>query len=62
MPICDDPVPVYDFGDGHVARCFLYDERAKDQRPVEVSTAPVSDIAPATAAAGGSAVTVDPKQ
>ena len=33
MPICDQPVPLYDFGDGHVARCYLYDERARDQRP-----------------------------
>src|SRR5580700_6483986 len=33
MPICADPVPLYDFGEGHVARCFLYDERVKDQRP-----------------------------
>jgi oligopeptide transport system ATP-binding protein len=33
MPICDQPVPLYDFGEGHVARCFLYDERARDQRP-----------------------------
>jgi oligopeptide transport system ATP-binding protein len=33
MPICDQPVPLYDFGGGHVARCFLYDERARDQRP-----------------------------
>ncbi len=48
MPICVEPVPVYDFGDGHVARCFLYDERAKDQRPVEVASAPVSSIAPPT--------------
>jgi oligopeptide/dipeptide ABC transporter ATP-binding protein len=38
MPICDEPVPTYDFGAGHVARCFLYDERAKDQRPIEVET------------------------
>ncbi|MGZ3497542.1 MAG: ABC transporter ATP-binding protein [Vulcanimicrobiaceae bacterium] len=38
MPICDEPVPVYDFGQGHVARCWLYDERAKNQRPVEVET------------------------
>ena len=29
MPICDEPVPLYDFGDGHVARCFLYDERTE---------------------------------
>lgn len=35
MTICDEPVPVYDFGDSHLARCFLYDERAKDQRPVD---------------------------
>ena len=41
MPICDEPVPLYDFGTGHVARCFLYDERAKEQRPIEAPTAPV---------------------
>ncbi|MGA8535077.1 MAG: ABC transporter ATP-binding protein [Candidatus Tumulicola sp.] len=41
MPICAEPVPLYDFGEGHVARCFLYDERVKDQRPVDVGTAPV---------------------
>ncbi len=23
-----NPVPLYDFGEGHVARCYLYDERA----------------------------------
>ncbi|HEY8313888.1 MAG TPA: ABC transporter ATP-binding protein [Candidatus Baltobacteraceae bacterium] len=39
MPICDEPVPVYDFGGGHVARCWLYDERAKDQRTADVETA-----------------------
>ncbi|MDQ6825876.1 MAG: ABC transporter ATP-binding protein [Candidatus Eremiobacteraeota bacterium] len=39
MPICDEPVPIYDFGGGHVARCFLYDERAKDQRSVQAETA-----------------------
>jgi oligopeptide transport system ATP-binding protein len=33
MPICDQPVPLYDFGAGHLARCYLYDERARDQRP-----------------------------
>ncbi len=38
MPICDEPVPLYDFGGGHVARCFLYDERAQEQRPVEAET------------------------
>jgi len=41
MPICEEPVPLYDFGEGHVARCFLYDERAKDQRPIDVPTMPV---------------------
>ncbi len=41
MPVCGEPVALYDFGDGHVARCVLYDERAKTQRPVEVESAPV---------------------
>jgi oligopeptide transport system ATP-binding protein len=42
MPICSDPVKLYDLGDGHVARCWLYDEHAED-RPVDVPTArPVS--------------------
>src|SRR5580704_1208593 len=40
MPICAEPVPLYDFGKGHVARCFLYDERAAGQRTIEVETAP----------------------
>jgi hypothetical protein len=34
MPICDEPVPLLDFGGGHVARCFLYDERADGQKPI----------------------------
>ena len=46
MPICAEPVPVYDFGAGHVARCFLYDERAKDQRSIEVETAPIISAPP----------------
>jgi oligopeptide/dipeptide ABC transporter ATP-binding protein len=50
MPICDEPVPVYDFGQGHVARCFLYDDRAKDQRPVDVEIAPVTASAPVATA------------
>jgi oligopeptide/dipeptide ABC transporter ATP-binding protein len=41
MPICDRPVPLYDFGEGHVARCFLYDERAAGQRPIEAESKPV---------------------
>jgi len=40
MPICDEPVPLYDFKDGHVARCYLYDELAVGQRPIELETAP----------------------
>ncbi len=41
MPICSQPVPLYDFGASHVARCFLYDERTKDQRPIAVESASV---------------------
>jgi oligopeptide transport system ATP-binding protein len=41
MPVCAEPVPLYDFGDAHIARCYLYDERSKDQRPIEVASAPV---------------------
>ena len=40
MPMCDEPVPLYDFGAGHVARCFLYDERAEGERSLDVATAP----------------------
>jgi oligopeptide/dipeptide ABC transporter ATP-binding protein len=40
MPLCDEPVPLYDFGAGHVARCVLYDERAAGQRKLDVQTAP----------------------
>ncbi len=40
MPICDQPVPLYDFGEGHVARCYLYDERARDQRPEQMRSLP----------------------
>ncbi len=40
MPICDEPVPLYDFGAGHVARCFLYDERAEGQKPIEAPNMP----------------------
>jgi oligopeptide/dipeptide ABC transporter ATP-binding protein len=41
MPICDEPVPLYDFGDGHVARCYLYDARADAQKPIEAENRPV---------------------
>ncbi len=42
MPICAEPVPLYDFGAGHVARCWLYDDRSKEQRKVEVAPAPIA--------------------
>jgi oligopeptide transport system ATP-binding protein len=48
MPICENPVPLYDFGEGHVARCFLYDERARGQRPAgmqELPTVPAGSSA-----------------
>ena len=41
MPICSEPVPLYDFGNGHVARCFLYDERTANERTLEVASAPL---------------------
>jgi oligopeptide transport system ATP-binding protein len=41
MPICDQPVPQYDFGEGHIARCYLYDERAGDQRPASAVNVPI---------------------
>ena len=40
MPICSEPVPLYDFGDGHVARCFLYDARTEGERTLAVETRP----------------------
>jgi hypothetical protein len=43
MPICDEPVPIYDFGAGHVARCFLYDQRAVEQRPIDVEVVPTRE-------------------
>jgi oligopeptide transport system ATP-binding protein len=42
MPICSDPISLYDFGKGHVARCVLYDERANDQRPIDVPVVPIA--------------------
>jgi len=41
MPICDEPVPLYDFGGGHVARCFLYDARADEQKPIPAENHPI---------------------
>ncbi len=47
MPICSEPVPLYDFGEGHVARCFLYDVRTEGERTLAVETRPqVADSAP----------------
>jgi oligopeptide/dipeptide ABC transporter ATP-binding protein len=40
MPICEEPVSLYDFGGGHVARCFLYDQRAEGQKPIEAENVP----------------------
>jgi len=48
MPICDEPVALYDFGAGHVARCYLYDERADGQKPIAAENRP---IVPGTAVA-----------
>jgi oligopeptide/dipeptide ABC transporter ATP-binding protein len=41
MPICDNPVPLYDFGVGHVARCYLYDQQAEGQKPIEAENRPI---------------------
>jgi oligopeptide/dipeptide ABC transporter ATP-binding protein len=40
MPICDESVPLYDFGNGHLARCFLYEARAEGQKPIEAESRP----------------------
>ena len=62
MPVCDTPVPLYEFGAGHVARCFLYDERTAGERTLAVESAPqVPDTATgASPAAGAPAATVTP--
>jgi oligopeptide/dipeptide ABC transporter ATP-binding protein len=49
MPICDAAVPVYDFGEGHLARCFLYDEKTEGERTLPVASAPLLAAATATA-------------
>jgi oligopeptide transport system ATP-binding protein len=48
MPICKEPVSLYDFGAGHLARCFLYDQRTEGERTLPVESAP---ILPGTAVA-----------
>jgi oligopeptide/dipeptide ABC transporter ATP-binding protein len=50
MPVCDTPVPLYDFGGGHVARCYLYDEQTAGQRTLEVETAPQTTLEALTCA------------
>jgi oligopeptide transport system ATP-binding protein len=45
MDICEQPVGIYDFGDGHVARCFLYDERTAGYRSKPVASAPLVERA-----------------
>jgi oligopeptide transport system ATP-binding protein len=45
MDICEQPVGIYDFGDGHVARCFLYDERTAGYRTKPVASAPLVERA-----------------
>jgi oligopeptide transport system ATP-binding protein len=44
MPICDQAVPSYDFGDGHLARCFLYDAQTEGERKLPVSSAPKAAV------------------
>jgi oligopeptide transport system ATP-binding protein len=41
MPVCEKPVPLYDFGGGHVARCYLYDDRSAAERTLAVESAPL---------------------
>jgi len=50
MPACEAPVPLYDFGDGHVARCFLYDEKTATERKLSVASAPAVPGSAASAA------------
>jgi oligopeptide/dipeptide ABC transporter ATP-binding protein len=40
MPACETAVPLYDFGNGHVARCELYDEKTAGERRLPVESAP----------------------
>jgi oligopeptide/dipeptide ABC transporter ATP-binding protein len=40
MPACETPVPLYDFGNGHVARCELYNEKTAGERRLPVESAP----------------------
>jgi hypothetical protein len=37
-------VPLYDFGGGHVARCYLYDEAAAGTRTLDVESAPQTTL------------------
>jgi oligopeptide transport system ATP-binding protein len=40
MPACDEPVSLYDFGGGHVARCLMYDAKTEGERKRSVESAP----------------------
>jgi oligopeptide/dipeptide ABC transporter ATP-binding protein len=40
MPACETAVPLYDFGNGHVARCELYNEKTVGERRLPVESAP----------------------
>ncbi|MGH7727259.1 MAG: ABC transporter ATP-binding protein [Vulcanimicrobiaceae bacterium] len=52
MPVCEQPVALYDFGAGHVARCWQYDERAGAERTLGVESAPaIAHSAPVPAGA-----------
>jgi oligopeptide transport system ATP-binding protein len=44
MPLCDEPVPLFDFKDGHVARCMLYDKRTEGYRTLPVESAPTVSL------------------
>jgi len=55
MPICDTPVPLYDFGEGHVARCFLYDAKTEGHRTFPAETAPLVPVAASGAPSPGEA-------
>jgi oligopeptide/dipeptide ABC transporter ATP-binding protein len=52
MPVCENDVPLYDFGEGHVARCFAYDESSASERRLPVESAPA---VPGSAASSGAA-------
>jgi len=44
MPVCEEQVPLFDFKDGHVARCLLYDKRTEGYRTLPVESAPTVSL------------------